>query len=108
MTRARIRVVRLVLLVGLPLAVLVGGAIVWQQGGRIVSTENAYVKADIAQIAPEVSGRVIQVGVRDHDHVQAGAVLPRYATGGSITQAAPGGSDGQILDKWKDSGKPLR
>ena len=77
MTRARIRLVRLVLLVGLPLAVLAGGAIVWQQGGRIVSTENAYVKADIAQIAPEVSGRVMQVGVRDHDHVQAGAVLLR-------------------------------
>ncbi len=77
MTRARTRLVRLVLLVGVPILVLIGGAVAWQRGGRIISTENAYVKADIAQIAPEVSGRVIEVSVRDHEHVKAGMPLIR-------------------------------
>ncbi len=49
----------------------------WQSGGRYVNTENAYVKADIAQIAPEVAGRVIEVAVRDHMHVKAGMPLLR-------------------------------
>ena len=77
MTRGRTRLIRIVLLIGVPLAVLVGGAIVWQSGGRYVNTENAYVKADIAQIAPEVAGRVIDVAVRDHMKVKAGQPLLR-------------------------------
>jgi membrane fusion protein (multidrug efflux system) len=69
------KIVRLVLLVGLPfLLVLIGGA-VWLRGGRSVGTEDAYVKADIAQIAPEVSGRIVTVLVRDHEPVKAGDPL---------------------------------
>lgn len=68
---------RIALLVGVPLLVVIGGAFVWQAGGRYVNTENAYVKADIAQIAPEVAGRVIEVVVRDHMSVKAGTVLLR-------------------------------
>jgi membrane fusion protein (multidrug efflux system) len=77
LTRSRTRLLRAALLVGVPLLVLVGGALVWQAGGRYVNTENAYVKADIAQIAPEVAGRVIEVVVRDHMAVKAGTVLLR-------------------------------
>ena len=63
------------LLVILPfLLALVGGAI-WLQGGRTASTEDAYVKADIAQVAAEVSGRVQQLLARDHAAVEAGAPL---------------------------------
>lgn len=75
MTRGKTRLLRLVLLVGVPIAVAIGGVVVWQHGGRYVNTENAYVKADIAQIAPEVAGRVISVDVRDHQRVKAGEVL---------------------------------
>src|SRR5260370_7115624 len=51
------KVIRFVLLIIVPfLLALVGGAI-WLQGGRTASTEDAYVKADIAQVAAEVSGR---------------------------------------------------
>ena len=71
------RALRLVLLVGVPLLVGAGALLVWQQGGRYISTENAYVKAHIVQIAPEVAGRVLEVAVRDHDRVRAGAVLLR-------------------------------
>ncbi|MEI7713879.1 MAG: HlyD family secretion protein [Rhodospirillales bacterium] len=77
MTPSRTRLLRMTMLVGVPALVAVGGVVAWQHGGRFVSTENAYVKADIAQIAPEVAGRVIEVAVRDHASVEAGAVLVR-------------------------------
>jgi membrane fusion protein (multidrug efflux system) len=75
MIRPHPKVVRVVLLVAVPfLLVLIGGA-VWLRGGRTVGTEDAYVKADIAQIAPEVAGRVVEVLVRDHQAVKAGTPL---------------------------------
>ncbi len=77
MTNRRTRALRFLLLVVIPLLVVVGGVVTWQHGGRYVSTENAYVKADIAQISPEVSGRVAEIAVRDHDRVKAGDVLLR-------------------------------
>jgi membrane fusion protein (multidrug efflux system) len=64
-------------LIGVPALVLVGALMFWLNGGRYVSTENAFVKADIAQIASEVSGRIIEVRVRDHAAVAAGDVLVR-------------------------------
>ena len=77
MIRPHPKVIRVVLLVAVPfLFVLIGGA-VWLRGGRTVGTEDAYVKADIAQIAPEVSGRVAEVLVHDHDGVKAGSPLVR-------------------------------
>jgi membrane fusion protein, multidrug efflux system len=69
------KITRFALLIVLPLLLAVVGAAIWLQGGRTVSTENAYVKADIAQVSPQVSGRVVQVLVRDHAAVEAGAEL---------------------------------
>ena len=56
---------------------LLGALIVWLQGGRYASTENAFVKADITQVASEVPGRISDVRVRDHAVVAAGDVLLR-------------------------------
>jgi membrane fusion protein, multidrug efflux system len=64
-------------LVGVPVLVLLGALIVWLQGGRHISTENAFVKADIAQIASEIPGRIVDVRVQDHAVVAAGDVLLR-------------------------------
>jgi membrane fusion protein (multidrug efflux system) len=64
-------------LFGVPALVLAGALMVWLQGGRYASTENAFVKADIAQIASEVAGRIVEVAVRDHATVAAGDVLVR-------------------------------
>jgi membrane fusion protein (multidrug efflux system) len=64
-------------LIGVPVLVLAGALVLWLQGGRYASTENAFVKADIAQIASEVAGRIIDVRVRDHAAVAAGDVLVR-------------------------------
>src|SRR3989440_5166576 len=66
---------RLVLLVAVPLVAVVGGVFWWLSGGRYVSTDNAYVKAHIVQIAPEISGQVRRVPVRDHATVAAGETL---------------------------------
>ena len=59
----------------MPVAVLLAALLFWLWGGRYVTTENAYVKADIAQISAEVAGRVLEVHVRDHAEVKAGDLL---------------------------------
>jgi membrane fusion protein (multidrug efflux system) len=45
--------------------------------GRYVSTENAYVKADLVAISPDVDGRVIAVEVAENQFVRQGDVLFR-------------------------------
>ena len=64
-------------LIGVPVLVVVGALLFWLQGGRHISTENAFVKADIAQIASEVPGRIMELNIRDHAVVAAGDVLVR-------------------------------
>jgi membrane fusion protein (multidrug efflux system) len=66
---------RTFLLVVLPLLAVTAGIGIWLWGGRYVATENAYVKADIAQVAAEIAGRVAEVRIRDHATVKAGNVL---------------------------------
>ncbi len=75
MSRKRRTLLRLVLLIMIPAAAVAAGGLWWLSGGRYVATENAYVKADIVQIAPEVAGRVTEVGIRDHAKVVRGDVL---------------------------------
>src|SRR5260221_705342 len=71
------RIVRWLLLIVVPLALVLGAGAIWLRGGRTVGTENAYVKAHIAQVAPEISGRVAEVLVRDHMKVKPGQLLVR-------------------------------
>jgi membrane fusion protein, multidrug efflux system len=68
---------RAVLLLVVPVLAVMAGLLIWQQGGRYITSENAYVRADIVQISPEVTGRVVEVLVRDHARVEAGTVLLR-------------------------------
>ncbi|MEZ5852131.1 MAG: HlyD family secretion protein [Hyphomicrobiaceae bacterium] len=69
------RLLRPLLLILVP-ALAIGGAFTWWLwGGRYISTENAYVKADIVQVSADVAGRVVEVGIKDHAHVDEGAVL---------------------------------
>ncbi|MGE0120521.1 MAG: HlyD family secretion protein [Dongiaceae bacterium] len=74
--RRRRRLRAVLLLVG-PLLLLIGAGYLYVTGARYVSTDNAYVKADMAAISPEVSGRVIEVAVADNQEVAAGALLFR-------------------------------
>jgi membrane fusion protein, multidrug efflux system len=68
---------RPVLLFAVPALILIGATKMWLLGGRYASTENAFIKADIAQIASEVQGRIAAVNIRDHAVVRAGDVLVR-------------------------------
>src|SRR6202000_1614207 len=49
----------------------------WTVGQYLVSTDDAYVKADSTTIAPKVSGYLRQVLVGDNERVKAGQVLAR-------------------------------
>jgi membrane fusion protein (multidrug efflux system) len=53
------------------------GAYLYLASGRIVSTDNAYVKADKIVISPDVAGRVTEVMVHADEHVARGAILFR-------------------------------
>ncbi len=75
MRSGRLNLPRLVLLVVVPLLAVAGAGYWWLSGGRYVVTENAYVKAHIVQIAPEVAGTVRRVPVLDHAAVSAGDTL---------------------------------
>jgi len=46
-------------------------------GQRYISTDDAYVNADSAQITPQISGTVSEVTVSDTKHVKRGQVLVR-------------------------------
>jgi membrane fusion protein, multidrug efflux system len=68
---------RLLLLVGVPAVIAAVALALWLQGGRYEETENAYVKAHMIAVAADVSGRVVEVAVRDNEPVAAGALLFR-------------------------------
>ena len=69
------RLVRPFLLFAVPAIAVLGALLWWLWGGRYVTTENAYVKADIVQVSSEVAGRVAEVGAKDHDLVKPGDLL---------------------------------
>lgn len=75
--RATRRRKRLVLLVAVPLIALLGGGVAYLTGGRYVETDDAYVKADMVPVSPQVSGTVTAVLVDDNQAVSAGQPLFR-------------------------------
>ena len=75
--RPRRRSVRRALLTAGPLLVLLVGTYVYVTGGRYVSTENAYAKADMVAISPQVEGAIADVEVAENQHVERGQVLFR-------------------------------
>ena len=61
----------------LPALALLYGAVLWAESLRYVTTENAYVKSNVVAVSADVSGRVIDIGVKDNQTVAQGAVLFR-------------------------------
>lgn len=71
------RFARLALLISVPL-LLVGGATAYYiVNDHYVSTDNAYVQQDKVSISAEVSGRILDVAVRENDVVKEGDLLFR-------------------------------
>ena len=61
----------------LPLVVAAVSLIAWLSAGRYVTTDNAYVKGDRAQIATELSGIIVEVPVQENQKVSRGQLLLR-------------------------------
>jgi membrane fusion protein, multidrug efflux system len=62
-------------LIALALIVLLGGFAFYHYAGLTRSTENAYINADVVNVAAQVSGRVTAVHVEDNQHVRKGDPL---------------------------------
>src|SRR6185437_7515145 len=66
---------RVLLLVVLPLAAAVAGVVFYLNGGRYVSTDDAYVGAQKVLITPDISGKIDKVVVKEGQLVNEGDVL---------------------------------
>ncbi len=65
------------LMLGGIVLVIIGSLYYWKTGGRIVSIDDAYVRAAKETIATDVSGIVLEVPVREGQRVAQGDVLLR-------------------------------
>ena len=72
--KPRRRLRGILLLLG-PIVALTVGAYVYYTSGRVVGTDNAYVKSDVGAISAEVAGPIAALNVHENDRVEAGAVL---------------------------------
>ena len=75
--KANVAIRNLMLLILGP-AVIAGVSLwIYLQGGRFVSTDNAYVKTEIVSVSSEITGRVVEVIPRDNERVSKGQLLFR-------------------------------
>ena len=72
---ARSKVLRPILMLGGILVVAVASFMFWLQGGRIISIDNAYVRAAKLAVATDVSGIVAEVAVKEGQAVKKGELL---------------------------------
>ncbi len=67
--------VRVILFAAIPALVLGAGGYFYAKGGRYISTENAYIKAEIVQIGTNIDGLVTEVSARENRRVAKGDPL---------------------------------
>ncbi|MDN5871117.1 MAG: HlyD family secretion protein [Nitrococcus sp.] len=67
--------VRRLLLMSVPVVVAVIACYFYILGGRYVSTENAYINADMVRISAQVDGPITRVAVAENEPVRQGALL---------------------------------
>src|SRR4051812_14969744 len=66
---------RTLLLVVLPLVAAIGGFVFYLNGGRYVTTDDAYVGAQKVLITPDISGKIVKIVVKEGQQVQKGDEL---------------------------------
>jgi len=66
---------RPLLLIVLPLVALIGGITFYLEGGRYVTTDDAYVGAQKVLITPDVAGKIVEVTVKEGQKVKTGDEL---------------------------------
>jgi membrane fusion protein (multidrug efflux system) len=72
--KPRRRIRSILLLLG-PIVALVVGAYFYYTSGRVVGTDNAYVKTDVGMVSAEVAGPIAALNVRENERIEAGEVL---------------------------------
>jgi membrane fusion protein (multidrug efflux system) len=73
----RKRSLRKPLLLAAPVIVLLGALFFYLHGGRYESNDDAFLQSGLVSVSPNVEGRVIEVDVRNNQHVKKGDVLFR-------------------------------
>jgi membrane fusion protein (multidrug efflux system) len=68
---------RTILMLAVPALLVVAGIYLWIASGGSESTDNAQVKTDIVSVTAQVTGPVIEVDVRNGNHVKRGDILFR-------------------------------
>jgi len=66
---------RIGLMAVVPLLIVLIAGYFYLTGGRYEATDNAYIAQDTVSISPDVSGRIVQVNVKENQRVKAGDVL---------------------------------
>ncbi len=66
---------RTLLLVVLPIIAAIGGFVFYLNGGRYVTTDDAYVGAQKVLITPDISGKIVKIVVKEGQQVQKGDEL---------------------------------
>jgi len=66
---------RVLLLVVLPIVVAVAGFTFYLNGGRYIGTDDAYVGAQKVLITPDISGKIINVAVKEGQTVSTGDIM---------------------------------
>jgi membrane fusion protein (multidrug efflux system) len=75
--KRRSRLLRPLLMLGGIAAVAVGAGYFWLHGGRVVSIDNAYIRADKLVLSTDVSGIIAEIPVKEGQKVKQGDVLFR-------------------------------
>lgn len=75
--RTRSRLLRPILMLGGIAVVAIGAGYFWLSGGRYVSIDNAYVRADKLALATDVPGIIAEVPVKEGQQVKQGNILFR-------------------------------
>ena len=68
---------RTILMFVVPALLILGGAYYWLSSAGKISTDNAQVKQDIVSVSAQVNGPLVEVLVKNGDHVKRGQLLYR-------------------------------
>ncbi|MGX7895586.1 HlyD family secretion protein [Tsuneonella sp. HG222] len=71
------RLGRVLVMLSLPVALLIGGLLYWQSLQGKVTTDNAYVQQDMVAVSAEVGGKIVDVMTGEDRSVKAGDLLFR-------------------------------
>ncbi|MEZ5598513.1 MAG: HlyD family secretion protein [Pseudomonadales bacterium] len=66
---------RFILLVVVPAVAIATAAYLYLHAGRLVSTDNAYVKAHVVNVSPEIGGNIVSVAIEENQRVTRGDLL---------------------------------